>query len=361
MGKKVEWMYEAVNTLALKPEGYAYMTAALLVLDGMLTSLILGRVAYTEIDFTTYVRQAQLFMNGERDYSRINPWNGSGPCVYPAGHLYVYAVLDWLTVGARNLFPAQVCFGVLYLSTFCIIAKLYYMSGAPPMLLIPLVLSKRLHSIYVLRMFNDPIAMFLVYNSIYWLCRRKWRLACVLYSLGLSIKMHVLLFLPGLGVVLFRGSGAMHTLQCLIWIVGVQVLIGSPFLMHDAQAYFSSAFDFSREFLFKWTVNWRFVGEKVFGAKSFARSLLYMHGLLLLLFGMYRWTSLAKEGPRWIWNRWNGEQRSNLTSFTIVWIMFSSNLLGMVCARSLHYQFYSWYAHTLPMLVWSTGLWPSVK
>ncbi|WFD44488.1 dolichyl-P-Man:Man5GlcNAc2-PP-dolichol alpha-1,3-mannosyltransferase [Malassezia psittaci] len=171
MGKRVEWVCEMVHTLALKPAGYTYMSIALLSLDGLLTSLIIGRVAYTEIDFTTYVRQARLFVDGERDYSRINPWNGSGPCVYPAGHLYVYAVFDWLTRGAQDLFPAQVCFGVLYLSTFCIIAKLYKMSGAPPVLLVPLVLSKRLHSIYVLRMFNDPIAMFFVYSSIYLLCR----------------------------------------------------------------------------------------------------------------------------------------------------------------------------------------------
>ena len=167
--------------LCLGAEGYRFLVPWLLLCDGLLTALIVQRVPYTEIDFTTYVGQARLFLEGERVYTRLDPVNGSGPCVYPAGHLYVYAALASLSKGASDLVPAQLFFAALYLATFALVAQLYRLAGAPPILLVFLVLSKRLHSIFVLRMFNDPVCMFWVYGSIYLLCTRRWRLACVVY------------------------------------------------------------------------------------------------------------------------------------------------------------------------------------
>ena len=36
----------------------------------------------------------------------------------------------------------------------------------------------------------------------------------------------------------------------------------------------------------------------------------------------------------------------------ITWLFFVCNFVGIVCARSLHFQFYVWYYHSLPFLLY---------
>lgn len=62
----------------------------------VLVPLIVWKVSYTEIDFSTYLEQSRLWWKaGVTDYSLIA--GASGPCVYPAGHLYFYSLIDWLS------------------------------------------------------------------------------------------------------------------------------------------------------------------------------------------------------------------------------------------------------------------------
>jgi hypothetical protein len=93
---------------------------------------------------------------------------------YPALHLYIYTALrqSLPTDPDLQVRYAQYFFLVIYLVTFLLVSTIYYLAsrrsarGYPQALLVPLVLSKRLHSIYLLRLFNDPIAMVLFYASV---------------------------------------------------------------------------------------------------------------------------------------------------------------------------------------------------
>lgn len=68
-----------------------------------------------------------------------------------------------------------------------------------------------------------------------------------------------------------------------------QLLLGLPFLLENPVGYMSRAFDLGRQFMFKWTVNWRFLPEWFFLNRYFHLLLLAAHLLALLLFALRRW------------------------------------------------------------------------
>ncbi|KAL9230080.1 hypothetical protein vseg_005472 [Gypsophila vaccaria] len=339
--------------------------AALLVADALLVCLIIAYVPYTKIDWDAYMSQVTGFLSGERDYSKLE--GDTGPLVYPAGFLYVYSFIQYITGGSVH--PAQVFFGFLYIVNLAIVFFIYIKTDVLPWWALSLLcLSKRVHSIFVLRLFNDCIAMTLLHASLATLLYQKWFLGLIIFSLAVSIKMNVLLYAPPLLLLMLKAMDISGTIVALGGAAIVQILLGFPFLVTYPVAYISRAFNLGRVFIHFWSVNFKFVPEPIFVSKPFAVSLLLVHLGLLAAFAHRKWckheggilkvlhavyVSTVSGFPLQQLYAY-GTASKSLKEEHIVTTMFVGNFIGIVCARSLHYQFYSWYFFTLPYLLWKT-------
>lgn len=157
------------------------------------------------------MQQVRQYVSGERDYLKL--YGDTGPLVYPAAHVYIYHFLYSLTNEGRDIKLGQYIFIGLYLATLALVMQCYRRAGVPPYIYPLLVLSKRVHSIFLLRLFNDCFALFFLFLAIYFYQKRMWTFGSVAYSLGLGVKMSLLLALPAIGIVLWQGMGRNRALQ----------------------------------------------------------------------------------------------------------------------------------------------------
>ncbi|XP_018651128.1 putative mannosyltransferase [Schistosoma mansoni] len=333
-----------LHGLLYKPYGFRVLSPVLIILEILCGFIIIDKVPFTEIDWVAYMQQVSGFINGTLDYDKLV--GQTGPCVYPAGHLYVYTFLHWLTGGGSLIKNAQFVFLGLYITTLLLIFNIYRLSfQIPPYALFFMcIMSYRVHSIYLLRLFNDPVAMLFLYASVNALLYNHFTVGSILFSLGVSVKMNILLFLPGFLIVLIWHKGLLETIGHLCECFVVQLAVGTPFLFHNAWAYVSSAFNFGRQFMYIWTVNWRFLPESVFLDRRFHAILLILHLCMLFVFF---WKFIRSRSLIW------SLLKFHMTCFVaVLYPMFVCNFVGIVISRSLHYQFYVWYFHTIPYLLW---------
>lgn len=146
----------------------------------------------------------------------------------------------------------------------------------------------------------------------------------------------------------------------------LQLMLGLPFLLQHPHSYLSKAFEFSRIFLLKWSVNWAFLPEGVFRSKALA------HLALLLLFAQYKWCKkdggllrllsqrLQGQGPPAMTTKQDSPGQADSAKRMLA-VVFSGNLIGIACARTLHFQFYSWYFHSTPLLLWHAEMFSPLR
>ncbi|XP_063126403.1 dol-P-Man:Man(5)GlcNAc(2)-PP-Dol alpha-1,3-mannosyltransferase isoform X5 [Rattus norvegicus] len=217
--------------------------------------------------------------------------------IYPAGFLYIFTGLYYATDRGTDIPTAQNIFAVLYLVTLVLVFLIYHQtSKVPPFVFFFMCCaSYRVHSIFVLRLFNDPVAMALLFLSVNLFLAQRWSWGCCCFSLAVSVKMNVLLFAPGLLFLLLTQFGFRGALPKLALCAALQVVLGLPFLLENPVGYLSRSFDLGRQFLYQWTVNWRLLPEAIFLHRAFHLALLAAHLSFLLLFALCRWHSLNQH------------------------------------------------------------------
>ncbi|CDK24646.1 unnamed protein product [Kuraishia capsulata CBS 1993] len=383
-----------LQALVLNPEASKVVAPIVFFAESIGTKVIRKKVPYTEIDYSSYMQQIEKIEEGELNYYKIA--GDTGPIVYPAGHVNIYSWMKWITEGLDDLELGQRVFGYLYLATLVLTITTYFSASngsVPPWVLYLLACSKRLHSIYVLRLFNDCWTTFCMVGTVLLLQQASyWKstsgflsgvityAAADMYSMAVSIKLNALLYLPAVLYILYLLSD-----ECLLLFLGpvvfgllVQIGIGWNFLLplasdpeaHEIRwAYLSQAYDFKRQFLYEWTVNWKAVSEETFSSSWFHILLLVVHVGLLSLFVLTRWLTPETLGKSRIqffkdiflfWKR-SATAKSIINDHVlgpkfVFMTMTITNIVGVFCARSLHYQFLSWYCYSLPFLLWQTNL-----
>lgn len=468
------------KSLLFDPAKLPIVSFGILAIELILNIFVVQNVRYTEIDWIAYMQQCDGFVNGTTDYSRLRGrlspnlfhitsiyvfiylivmefnencllklrtkkkfqlvifTGDTGPLVYPAGHVYIYTLFYYLTNHGQNIRLAQYCFIGIYLMQVYLVLKIYSKSRKVPpyVLILSAFTAYRIHSIYVLRLFNDPIAILFLYAAINFYLNGRWTVGSICLSLGVSVKMNILLFAPAILLLYIVNLGYQDTIKQLIICGGLQLILGAPFLLTYPIEYLKGSFNFGRVFEHKWTVNYRFLPSELFVHKYFHIFLLIIHVTLLLFFIIpsYKYyqsycrlrtlqaqlqpqidaknreietttannkkstkkkkikdssdtgTDKQTEEEMTIHQKIflktfeemlrktsgttapvsssNGTNDTNKTqSYNIhfdravqlaILPIFLCNFIGVMCARSLHYQFYVWYFHSLPYLVWCT-------
>jgi len=323
-------------------------------------------------DWDAYMEEVYgAFHNRTFDYSKLK--GDTGALVYPAGFVWLYTIFyklfQWDYVHFTTEYPEsrknisgydertirptgrmysiQFMHLILYLVVLTLLFRIYRRTRKLPPYAFPLiVLSRRVHSIFVLGFFNDCFALLFFLLALDRYTLDKWFLGCIFYSIAVSIKMNILLFAPGLLYLLLRRFGIVKTIFPHLFICAfVQVILALPFLMQYPIEYLKGAFNFGRKFIYIWSVNFQFVPEEIFQSKLFSISLIIGQLMMLLVFYTLIWSKLGKVGKKIL----------NPNANEIVYVLLTANFIGIVFCRSLHYQFYVWYHFSIIYLLWQTN------
>jgi alpha-1,3-mannosyltransferase len=169
------------------------------------------------------------------------------------------------------------------------------------------------------------------------------------FSVGASIKMNALLWAPGVAYHFLMQIGLKKTLLAaragLLW----QLLVGSPFLLTYPRSYIKNSWNLGRQFAWFNSVNWKWLPRSVFYSHWFHATLMCLH-LFFLAVILYeaRYDRSALPTP--------ASDKKPISNFHTSAMLCATHFTGFIFARNLHYSFYIWVFHTLPLLYHAGGV-----
>ena len=392
---------------------WPWLGLPLLLGEALLCVAMVRRAVHQDRLGRLHVESRGPLVHGDWDYMNLR--GDTGPLVYPAGFVWLYGGLRWLTGGGNDpvtgglrsndgadIRTAQYVFAAMYVATQACVFVLYQRAASsrvPPWVCVLLCVSKRMHSLYALRLFNDCWAMFLLYVALLAFTKKelewrhwRWPLGCLFFSLAVSIKMNVLLFAPALWMLLIKDVGLVGSLHCIMLCAFLQIGVAAPFLATNFWGYVGRSFELGRVVMHKWTVNLKFLPEDIFVSKWLALGLLVCHLGVLGLFLAHRWchveggvsafvgkaltapytpisiveeaAAAEKESSKDVNGVKDGaakvKVKRELSTEHILLAMLTCNFIGIVFCRSMHFQFYCWYWHSVPFLLWQNERVPTL-
>ena len=167
--------------LLFNPARCSVLARLLFLVEIAIHFFIIEKVKYTEIDWIAYMQEVEGVKNGTYDYALLK--GDTGPLVYPAGFVWIFTGLYYITDHGRNIKLAQCLFAFLYLINIALVFYLMTKSKkVPPYTLVFMTcFSYRIHSIFALRLFNDPVAMTLLYGAVALFANGYWSLGSIVY------------------------------------------------------------------------------------------------------------------------------------------------------------------------------------
>ena len=194
---------------------------------------------WADSDTQSYLAQGREFWRGNTNYTEIN--GIQGPCFYPAGNLWLYALIDKFIFRSFDHCETIFKFYNILLQSASLgmiisLARRYF--GSEPsrvQVLGFLIISNHgINELYQL-MYNENFLEFFMLCTIFCVAvLNRPILGSLILSFGISVKVPAILILPGLlGWIQYK-NGTLTLLACLTAIIAVQVFIAAPFILDSA-------------------------------------------------------------------------------------------------------------------------------